>query len=53
LMCRVVVETPVSLTVKQKEILREFEKTLHNTAHTPKENSWLDSVKSFFEGISK
>jgi len=52
LMCRVLVETPVSLTAKQKEILREFEKTLHNNGHTPKESSWLDSVKSFFEGIS-
>lgn len=53
LMCRVVVETPVSLTAKQKDILREFEKTLSSNTHNPKESSWLDSVKSFFESISK
>jgi molecular chaperone DnaJ len=53
LMCKVVVETPINLTAKQKEILREFEKTLHNNSHTPQESSWLDRVKSFFESISK
>lgn len=51
LLCRVVVETPVKLNSKQKDLLREFQESLegkkHN--HSPKKNSWFDGVKSFFE----
>ena len=49
--CRVVVETPVNLTARQKELLQEFETTLRdsNTIHSPKSSSWFDSVKKFFE----
>lgn len=52
--CRVVVETPVKLTGKQKELLREFEDSMQgsNSAHhSPKSSSWLDSVKQFFEDL--
>ena len=51
LICRVVVETPVNLTGKQKELLREFESTMSDsgTKHSPKASSWLDGVKKFFE----
>lgn len=51
--CRVVVETPVNLTVRQKELLREFEKSMrdNNKRHSPKESSWLDGVKKFFEDL--
>ncbi len=54
LLCRVVVETPVNLTEKQKELLREFEHSLKesNEPHNPKSSSWMDSVKKFFEGLS-
>jgi len=54
LLCRVVVETPVNLTARQKELLREFEKTLDEKGgshHNPQSHSWLDSVKKFFEGL--
>ncbi len=54
LLCRVVVETPVNLTPRQKELLREFEKTLDEKGgshHNPQSHSWLDSVKKFFEGL--
>lgn len=51
LVCRVVVETPVNLNKKQKELLREFEQTMCNCEdrHAPKATSWLDGVKKFFE----
>jgi len=50
LFCRVVVETPVNLTEEQRDILRQFERTMQNSAqdHSPRERSWLDGVKSFF-----
>lgn len=51
LMCRVIVETPVKLSKKQKELLEQFEKTLdgNHGKHSPKTSSWLDKVKDFFE----
>jgi len=51
--CRVIVETPVNLTPRQKELLREFEETMRNNNkhHRPKESSWLDGVKKFFEDL--
>jgi len=52
--CRIVVETPVNLTPRQKELLREFEKSMGKSKrHSPKQSSWLDGVKKFFEDISK
>ncbi len=53
LLCRVVVETPVNLNSKQKEMLREFDSTMTNSSvkHSPKESSWLNGVKSFFEDL--
>lgn len=50
LMCHVVVETPVKLTERQKELLREFEQISSDDAdrHNPKAKSWMDKVKDFF-----
>ena len=44
LLCHVVVETPVSLTDRQKELLREFENESQNNAtrHNPRAQSWMD-----------
>jgi molecular chaperone DnaJ len=52
LMCHVVVETPVRLTERQKELLREFDAiSLSNVAqHNPKAQSWTDKMKGFFGG---
>ncbi|NMG43486.1 molecular chaperone DnaJ [Aromatoleum toluvorans] len=52
LMCHVVVETPVNLTERQKELLREFEEVSRGDAdrHNPKAKSWMDKVKEFFGG---
>ncbi|NEV60971.1 molecular chaperone DnaJ [Thiorhodococcus minor] len=51
LICRVTVETPVNLTDRQKELLREFESSVQEggSRHNPQSHSWLDGVKSFFE----
>ena len=51
LMCRVILETPVKLSKKQKELLEEFEQTLagSRSKHSPKHSSWLDAVKQFFD----
>ncbi|MGB7991753.1 MAG: molecular chaperone DnaJ [Candidatus Methylophosphatis roskildensis] len=52
LMCHVVVETPVNLTERQKELLREFEAINESDAgrHNPRAKSWMDKVKDFFAG---
>lgn len=51
LFCHVVIETPVKLTERQKELMREFEQlTLAGGAkHSPQSKSWMDKVKEFFE----
>jgi molecular chaperone DnaJ len=53
LLCRVLVETPANLNAEQKELLRQFDQTLHEggSRHRPQESSWLDGVKKFFEGM--
>ncbi|MBU2863440.1 molecular chaperone DnaJ [Reinekea marina] len=51
LLCRVVVETPVHLTAKQKELLREFQESTEGKKHSPKSKGWFDGVKKFFDEI--
>ena len=53
LYCKVHVETPVNLTKRQKELLEEFNATLHTggSKHSPQESSWTDKIKSFFDDI--
>ena len=50
LMCHVVVETPVHLTERQKELLCEFEaiSLKDSDRHSPRAKSWMDKVKDFF-----
>src|SRR5690625_636031 len=48
LMCRVVVETPVNLGNKQKELLRQFQATMKNGKNSPRQSSWFDGMKNFF-----
>jgi molecular chaperone DnaJ len=49
-MVHVIVETPVKLTERQKELLREFGDIASSNAerHNPKAKSWMDKVKDFF-----
>ncbi len=51
LFCHVLVETPVKLTDKQKDLLREFETltVAGGAKHSPQSKSWMDKVKEFFE----
>ncbi len=54
LVCRVVVETPVNLTERQRELLRELDATLQGSSgqtHSPNSTTWLDGVKRFFENM--
>ena len=54
LICRVVVETPVNLTSRQKEILGELDDALRGgdeSAHAPRAASWFNGVKRFFEDL--
>jgi molecular chaperone DnaJ len=50
LLCHVVVETPVNLTSRQKELLEELEQSIERDAgrHNPRAKSWMDRVKEFF-----
>jgi molecular chaperone DnaJ len=50
LFCHVAVETPVKLTARQKELLREFEAINDNDpgAHNPRAKSFMDKVRDFF-----
>jgi molecular chaperone DnaJ len=55
LLCRVVVETPVNLSDKQKQLLREFQASLVDGGekHSPKGSSWFKGVKDFFDGLTR
>ena len=50
LYCHVAIETPVKLTARQKELLREFETISQKdpAAHTPRSKGFFDKVKDFF-----
>ena len=52
LLCRVAVETPVRLTDRQKEILRELEDINRKDGdrHNPRAKSFMDKVREFFAG---
>jgi molecular chaperone DnaJ len=50
LFCKIKIETPVNLTRKQRELLREFDDMVKagGERHSPRESSWSDRLKSFF-----
>ncbi|MBL8533722.1 MAG: molecular chaperone DnaJ [Betaproteobacteria bacterium] len=50
LMCHVMVETPVNLTPRQRELLEELEaiNSRDASSHNPRAKSWMDKVKEFF-----
>jgi molecular chaperone DnaJ len=54
LFCRVEVETPVNLTAEQKGLLEAFNEALvaGGDRHRPRNRSWLDGVRRFFEKMS-
>ena len=49
LLCHVVVETPVKLTERQKDLLRELDAiNQSDERHNPRAKSWMDKVREFF-----
>ena len=50
LFCHVAIETPVKLTARQKELLREFEAINEDDpgAHNPRAKWFMDKVRDFF-----
>ncbi len=54
LLCKVVMETPVNLSDKQKELLREFDNTITGSSkkHSPKAEGFFDGVKKFFQDLN-
>jgi len=51
LYCHVVIETPVKLTARQKELLREFDQmnAKDPAKHNPRAINWFDTVEEFFD----
>ncbi|MEL6116830.1 MULTISPECIES: molecular chaperone DnaJ [Photobacterium] len=55
LICKLVVETPVNLSTRQKELLQEFENTLAGSdakKHKPRSEGFFDGVKKFFDDLT-
>jgi molecular chaperone DnaJ len=49
LLCRVMVETPVNLGKRQRELLEELRASLEgDSSHSPQATGWFDGVKRFF-----
>ena len=54
LLCRVVVETPVKLNKQQKALLEELRGSLGGEggkAQSPRQTSWFEGVKNFFDDM--
>ena len=47
------VETPVNLTRRQKELLREFEEETKGHKHSPESHGFFDRVKEFWEDLTE
>jgi molecular chaperone DnaJ len=54
LLCRVVVETPVKLSSKQKDLLKQFDESMKSDGnkHSPQASTWVDGVKKFFDSMT-
>ena len=56
LMCKVVIETPVNLSSKQKELLQQLDESMGSgddaAKHRPKEKGFFDGVKKFFDDLT-
>lgn len=56
LVCKAVIETPVNLSNKQKELLQQFDDSMGKGAESakyrPKERGFFDGVKKFFDDLT-
>ena len=48
LLCHMQIETPVNLSERQRELLREFDSLASGRNNNPRAQSFMDKVKSFF-----
>jgi len=48
LLCHMLVETPVNLSERQRELLREFDNLASGRNNNPRAQSFMDKVKAFF-----
>ena len=50
---KIVVETPVNLSKKQKDLLKQLEDELSKGGdkHSPRRGSWASKIKSFFDDL--
>ncbi|CAL4319784.1 Chaperone protein DnaJ [Buchnera aphidicola (Neophyllaphis podocarpi)] len=56
LLCKVIVETPVNLNIKQKNIMKELGNSfngLKGNKNSPKSKRFFDGVKKFFDDLTK
>lgn len=56
LLCRVVVETPIRLNDRQKQLLRELSDSLgdpNGNRNSPRSKSFFDGVKNFFDDLTR
>lgn len=53
LLCKVIVETPVSLNEEQQELLRKLEESLESAKHKPKSSTFFKRVKNLFDNLGK
>lgn len=55
LICKVVIETPVNLNERQRELLKELEESMgtDSSKNRPKEQGFFDGVKKFFDDLTK
>jgi len=49
LYAHVIVETPVRLNDRQKDLLRELEASLEDPKHSPQTRGWMDKLRDFFQ----
>lgn len=52
LICRVVLETPVKLNTKQKELLEQLRESFGESKHAPQSHRWFAGVKKFFDDLA-
>ena len=56
LLCRVVVETPVGLSEKQKQLLKDLQESFGGPTgekNSPRSKSFFDGVKKFFDDLTR
>ncbi len=51
MLIEIAVETPINLTSRQRELLREFEKLSEN--NNPEGTSFFTKVRGFWDGMTK